>query len=189
MDTTKTVYQCEEQFRDFMMKRLHQDPDTMSEEEKSQMRSRIEAKLRAGKKLSPEEVRFLQQTDPQGYLQYMRIQQLAQALKSQLQHARTKSEANRIIAAAMGAVSDKDPAKEYIIAAMNKVAIEFKSSQAYKKLPETEAELAKQQNKKPHPTPKNEDKDEVEDEDPFDPMDWSPLQDVIDGLPTFDHPA
>ncbi|MCR4731816.1 MAG: hypothetical protein K5819_01155 [Lachnospiraceae bacterium] len=189
MDTTKTVYQCEEQFRDFMMKRLHQDPDTMSEEEKSQMRSRIEAKLRAGKKLSPEEVRFLQQTDPQGYLQYMRIQQLAQALKSQLQHARTKSEANRIIAAAMGAVSDKDPAKEYIIAAMNKVAIEFKSSQAYKKLPETEAELAKQKNKKPHPTPKNEDKDEVEDEDPFDPMDWSPLQDVIDGLPTFDHPV
>ena len=183
------ILKSEQQFLETMMARLNQQADAMSESEKARMRARIEAKLKSGKRLTPEEERFLQQTDPQMYMQYLRIRQMAQALKTQLKQAKTKTQVNRIIATALGAVSKDDPAREYIIAALTEVAREFKSSPAYKELPDTEAELAKQKNKKPHPTPKNEDKDEVEDEDPFDPMDWSPLQDVIDGLPTFDHPA
>ena len=174
------ILKSEQQFLETMMARLNQQADAMSESEKARMRARIEAKLKSGKRLTPEEERFLQQTDPQMYMQYLRIRQMAQALKTQLKQAKTKTQVNRIIATALGAVSKDDPAWEYIIAALTEVARE---------LPDTEAELAKQKNKKPHPATKEEDKDEDDSEDSFDPMDWSPLQEVIDELPSFDHPA
>ena len=39
------------------------------------------------------------------------------------------------------------------------------------------------------PDNKDEDDDSLSDDDSFDPMEWSPLQDVIDSMPTFDSPA
>jgi hypothetical protein len=115
-------------------------------------------------------------------MEYLRIRQMADSLKAQLKSARTKQEVNRIIAAALNSVSDKDPAKEYIIAAMNEVIKEFKASPEYKKLPDTDADLAKKKRK-------SQPKATADQEEDFNPMDWSPLQEVIDELPTFDHPA
>ena len=48
----------------------------------------------------------------------------------QLKHAKTKQEANDIITASIASVSDKDPAKEYTLAAMHKVGEDFKATRA-----------------------------------------------------------
>ncbi|SCW63579.1 hypothetical protein SAMN02910400_01647 [Lachnospiraceae bacterium C10] len=175
-------WKTKEQLGEYVMERLNHDPRQMSDKERNRMSERIRAKLKAGKKLSPEEIRFLQQTDPAAYMEYLRIRQMADSLKAQLKSARTKQEVNRIIAAALNSVSDKDPAKEYIIAAMNEVIKEFKATPEYKKLPDTDADLAKKKRK-------SQPKGTANQEEDFNPMDWSPLQEVIDELPTFDHPA
>ena len=86
---------------------------------------------------------------------------------------------------ATASVSNKDPYKEYVLAAMYKVADEYKAAPKYQRLPNTEAELEKKKNVK-----ENDDFEKEEDsEEDFNPMSWSPLQDVIDAMPKFDVPA
>lgn len=89
-----------------------QDPDTQ-EEKKQEMLSRIMGKLKSGKKLSAKELDFLRRTDPILYAHALRVQRMAEALKQQLSHAKSKQEANDMITSAIAGVSDKDPDKEY----------------------------------------------------------------------------
>jgi len=70
-----------------------QDPDTQ-EEKKQEMLSRIMGKLKSGKKLSAKELDFLRRTDPILYAHALRVQRMAEALKQQLSHAKSKQEAN-----------------------------------------------------------------------------------------------
>lgn len=179
----KTV-KSQAELAEFLRRQISVSTEQKSDGEKENMRARIEAKLKAGKKLTAEEVRFLQETDPVMYLQYQRIRAMADAMAEQLKHAKTKQQANDVITSAIGGVSDKDPCREYVIAAMNEVAKEFKKNPAYSRLPDKDSDLKK---KKPE-NARNEFK-YGESEEEFDPMNWSPLQEVIDAMPTFNAPA
>lgn len=158
----------------------------MTDEEKEKIQLSIDKKLQSGKKLSKKEEQYLRETNPKLYMEYMRIRQRAKALLTQLKHAKSKQEVDRIMATAMASVSKKDPMKAYIVAALQAVEKDFKKSKAYQELPNTSAE------KKKH-TSKCSDYEEKEDsdseEDEFDPMKWSPLQEIIDSMPKFDMPA
>lgn len=112
----------------------------MTDEEKTAYLNRIMAKLKSGKKLTAEEMRFLQAEDPTLYQQAARVQAMRDGLEQRLKSCRSKEEAQTIFANAMDSVSDKDPMKEYIVAAYQDVMEEFQKSDEYKELPDTEEE-------------------------------------------------
>ena len=110
----------------------------MTDDEKEAYLAKIMAKLKSGEKLSAEEMRYLQAENPVLYQQAARIQTMRESLETRLQHATSKESASSIYADALSHVSDKDPMKEYIIAAYNDAMKEFQKSDAYQELPETE---------------------------------------------------
>ena len=126
-----------------------QDPDTQ-EEKKQEMLSRIMGKLKSGKKLSAKELDFLRRTDPILYAHALRVQRMAEALKQQLSHAKSKQEANDMITSAIAGVSDKDPDKEYLLAAYNEVSKNFHKSPAYQRLPNTPEDAKKRKTNNPN---------------------------------------
>lgn len=156
--------------------------EDLSDEEKEKMDARIMAKLKAGKKLSQKEMEYLRRTNPMMYAQAMRIQKMAEAVEEQLKHARSKEEANRIVSSAISGISKNDPYKEYIVAAINRVSTEFHKSGAYNKLPNTIEDVKK---KGAHTNNVEFSDGEENDEDEFDLMNWSPLAEVYDSMPTF----
>ena len=136
------------------------------------MLSRIMGKLKSGKKLSAKELDFLRRTDPILYAHALRVQRMAEALKQQLSHAKSKQEANDMITSAIAGVSDKDPDKEYLLAAYNEVSKNFHKSPAYQRLPNT-------------PNAHFSD-DEDTNDDTDDLLSWTPLQEIIDAAPTLE---
>lgn len=100
----------------------------MTEEEKQAELARIQAKLKSGKKLTEEEMRFLQAVDPQLYMQAARIQAMRDSLEQQLEHCKSKEEAAKVFSDTMSMVSDKDPMKEYIVAAYQDAYNEFQKA-------------------------------------------------------------
>ncbi len=169
----------------YLINKIKNNSEKMSEDDKAKMYARIEAKLKAGKKLSPEERYYLQKTNTQMYLQYQRIRAKADAMASQLKEAKSKQQVNDIITTSMSSISDNDPCKEYVQAAMNEVVKEFKSSQDYGRLPDKDSVLEKKKKKQ---TKESFEKD-IQEQKEFDPMSWSPLQDMIDVMPTFNVPV
>ena len=116
----------------------------MTDEEKTAYLNRIMAKLKSGKKLTAEEMRFLQAENPALYQQAARVQAMRDGLEQRLKTCHSKEEAQTIFANAIGGVSDKDPMKEYIVAAYQDVMEEFQKSDEYKDLPNTEEEAKKE---------------------------------------------
>ena len=147
-----------------------QDPDTQ-EEKKQEMLSRIMGKLKSGKKLSAKELDFLRRTDPILYAHALRVQRMAEALKQQLSHAKSKQEANDMITSAIAGVSDKDPDKEYLLAA------------AYQRLPNTPEDAKKRKTNNPNAHFSD---DEDTNDDTDDLLSWTPLQEIIDAAPTLE---
>jgi SET domain-containing protein len=175
-ESEKKTLRSGSELAEYLTEKINNNSDSMSDEEKEKMRARIEAKLKSGKKLTYEEEQFLKKTDPQLYMQYKRIRVMADNMASQLKHAKTKQQANDIITTSMSSVSDKDPYQEYVLAAMNEVAKEFKKSPGYNRLPDKDSDL----NQKKKAAAERDDS-----EDEFDPMAWTPLQEIIDSMPTF----
>jgi hypothetical protein len=112
----------------------------MTDEEKSRYLQQIMAKLKSGKRLTAEEMRFLQAEDPVLYQQAARIQSMRDSLSARLSHCSSKEEAAEIYSQAMSSVSDEDPAKEFVVAAYDDAYKEFQKSDAYEALPDTEKE-------------------------------------------------
>lgn len=112
----------------------------MTDEEKKSYLAKIIAKLKSGKKLTPEEMRFLQAEDPVLYQQAARVQSMRESLETRLAHATSKENATSIYTDALSHISDNDPMKEYLVAAYDDAMKEFKQSSDYQKLPETEKE-------------------------------------------------
>jgi hypothetical protein len=164
-----------------ILEKLLDSSSGMSDREKEKMNARIYAKLKSGKKLSVKEEQFLRSTNPQLYAQYLRIRAMADSMENRLKQARSKEEANQIITSALSSVSDKDPYKQYVVAALDETAKEFKKSDAYAKLPDKKEDAKKQKGSGQG----KEDPDVSADSDDFDPMTWSPLQEIIDAQPTF----
>ena len=181
-ENKKNIFTTQEELTNYILDKIDNSGSDMTEEEKAQMSARIDAKLKAGKKLTPEEEDFLRKNNPQLYMQYKRIRAMAEQMAQQLKQAKTKQEANGIITSAMAGVSHKDPYKEQILAAMNEVAKEFKKTAAYNRLPENDAD------KKRKTDNTNEDfLDKAEDKE--DLSSWTPLQEIIDAMPSFNSKA
>lgn len=112
----------------------------MTEEEKTSYLNRITAKLKSGKKLTSEEMRFLQAEYPALYQQAARIQAMRNGLENRLKSCRSKEEAHAVFSSALNGVSEKDPLKEYLIAAYQDAMNEFQKSDAYQKLSDKKEE-------------------------------------------------
>ncbi len=168
-----------QELAEFVLDKVN-DTEEMTEEDSAEMTARIIAKLEAGRKLSAEEMNFLRRTNPILYARAVRVQRIADAVKEQLRHARSKEEANQIVSTAVSGLSKNDPDKEYIVAAVNRVWTEFHKSGAYSKLPGTVEEAKKKTGTDRENKFADEDK-----EDDFDLKNWSPLQEVYDQMPTF----
>ena len=106
--------------------------------------AKIIAKLKSGKKLTSEEMRFLQAEDPQLYQQAARVQAMRGSLESGLAHSTSKEEAQSVYLDTLTHISEDDPMKEYIIAAYDDAMKEFQKSDQYQSLPETKEDAAKQ---------------------------------------------
>ena len=158
--------------------------ENMSDEERAKKDAQIIAKLQSGKKLSQKELDYLRRTNPMLYAHAMRVQRMAEAIEEQLKHAKSKEEADRIISSAMTGISKNDPDKEYMMAAVNRISTEYHKSGAYSKLPNTMAE-ANKKNSKESGDVFSDAEDEEDSDDGFDLMNWSPLTEVYDSLPTF----
>lgn len=115
----------------------------MTDDEKESYLAKIMAKLKSGKKLTAEEMRFLQSENPVLYQQAARVQSMQNSLETQLKHSTSKENAATIYSNAMSMISDKDPMKEYIVAAYDDVMKEYKNSDEYNALPETEEDAKK----------------------------------------------
>lgn len=180
LEQKKLVISSKEELVDYMFNKIMYKRDEMSEEEKAKMMATIRQKIKNGKILTPEEERLLQQTDPMLYQQYLRIRAMANGLKEKLKHAKTKQEANDMITSSIASVSEKDPYKECIIAALNEVAKEFKRSQGYARLPNNDSELHRKRVNPNHVLDENFDGEEDDDL-----MSWTPIQEIIDAMPKF----
>lgn len=169
-----------QELADFFLKKVNETED-MTQKHRADMDARIMAKLKAGKKLTPEELNYLRRTNSMMYAQALRIQHMAEAVEEQLKHAKSKEEADRIVSSTLLGVSKNDPAREYIAAAVNRISSEFHKSGAYNKLPGTieEAEKKKEGNNENAFSGGKEEKEKI------DLKNWSPLQEVFDQMPTF----
>ena len=157
------------------------DTEELTDEKRGEMDQKIMAKLESGKKLSVKELDYLRKTNPIMYAHAMRVQRMAEAVEAQLKHARSKEEADRIITSAMSSVSKNDPDKKYIVAALNRVETEFHKSRYYQELPNNTEDDERSNNRiEPRLF-----KDIEDNEDDMDLMNWSPLQEMYDRLPSF----
>ena len=116
-----------------------------SDEEKGKRLGAIQAKLRAGKKLTSEEMDYLRANDPEAYMHALRIQQARKSLEESLKHAKSKQEAQEIISSAVSGITKDDPDREAMIAAVSDVADKFMKSADYNKLPAMDDEAKKKQ--------------------------------------------
>lgn len=120
----------------------------MTEEEKESYYNKIMGKLKSGKKLSPEEMRFLQAEHPEMYQQVARVQAMRDGFETRLKTATSKQKAQEIFADSLSHVADDDPMKEYIVAAYQDAMKNFEKSDEYKELPETEEDAKQEEYKK-----------------------------------------
>jgi len=106
----------------------------MTEEEKESYYKKIMVKLKSGKNLSPEEMRFLQAEYPEMYQQVARVQVMRDGFETRLKTATSKQKAQEIFADSLSHISDDDPMKEYIVAAYQDAMKNFEKSDEYKEL-------------------------------------------------------
>lgn len=119
----------------------------MSDEEKAAYLAHIQAKLKAGKKLTAEEMRFLQAEYPDLYLQAARVQSMRESFEQQLKSCKSKEEAANLFSTSMSMVSDNDPMQEAVTAAYEDAYREFKASGSYEGLPENDKEKQERHSK------------------------------------------
>lgn len=158
----------------------------LSDEEKAKKDAQIMAKLKSGKKLTEKELAYLKKTNPIMYAHAMRVQLMVKGVEEQLKHAKSKEEANRIVASAVGGIAKDDPDREYLVAALNRISMEMHKSSGYNRLPNTDADVQKRREQKAGIEFEDAEEEEDEDKKGFDLMNWSPLQEVIDALPKFE---
>ena len=116
------------QIANYVLETMKMPESDMQEEEKQKMDEKIQAKLKAGRKLTKEEEDYLKQTNPQLYQQYKRIRAMVNAMEEKLKNATSKEEANDIIYFSISGVSKNDPYKECAITALQRSASEYKKT-------------------------------------------------------------
>ena len=122
--------------------------DFENETERMKFQEKIERKIKSGAKLSQKEMNYLRRYNPYLYQHMIRVQQKRESLKEQLKNCRTKEEAHQAISTAFSSISDDDPVREAMVAAVANVSEQYRSSDTYKNLPNTREDLKKLQNPK-----------------------------------------
>lgn len=168
---------------------LREQASKSEKQDDSKMMEKIQAKIKRGKKLTSKEETYLKEHNPELYQQYVRIRKMAEALEQQLKNANSKEEVNDIIFKSINGVSDKDPFKAAIVAAMDEVIKDFKKSDGYKNLPDKKEDVTEDKIKTKKRAKDEDDKGTLgngnDEDDDFDAMAWTPLQEVIDAMPFF----
>ncbi|MCI5640257.1 MAG: hypothetical protein MR316_04650 [Lachnospiraceae bacterium] len=148
----------------------------MSDEERQQYEQKIIRKLKMGKRLTTEEMQYLQTYNPALYRTALRVQMAKERLQKQLENCKSKEEANDAISSAISGISDKDPDREYLAAGLQETAKNFRQDSRYARLPNTKEEAARKKGR----------------EYAFDDGDekkqgksYSPIIEVIESLPSF----
>lgn len=111
----------------------------MTEEEKSAYLGHIRAKLMAGKRLTDEEMRFLQAECPELYMQAARVQNMRASFEQQLKSCKSREEAASLFSHSMSMIGEEDPMKE-AIAAYQEAYQAFQSTGNDSSLPQTAEE-------------------------------------------------
>ena len=172
-----------------VVRRLKEQSTMANKEDDSKMMEKIQAKIKSGKRLTSKEETYLKEHNPELYQQYLRIRRMAEALEHQLEKADSKEEVNDIIFHALNGISDKDPYKAAIVAAMDEVIKDFKKSDGYKNLPDKKEDVTEDKIKTKKRAKYEDDKgtlgNVIDEDDDFDVMSWTPLQEVIDAMPSF----
>ena len=117
------------------------------ESARTKLEAKIFAKLESGKSLTQKEMQYLRQYNPALYMMAVRVEQKRKSLEHQLKNADSKEEVQDIVHASIASVKENDPAKQYMVAAIQETVKEFKETEQYKKLPETEEQAEKKENK------------------------------------------
>ena len=104
-------------------------------EEQAKTESKIRAKLEAGKRLSSNELEFLSKYNPVLYAIALRVEMKRKSIENRLEQANSKAEAKHILTDAMASVRREDPAKRYLVAAIQNIEKEFKENGKYQTLP------------------------------------------------------
>ncbi len=113
------------------------------EDVRAKKEAKIRSKLEAGVPLTRKEMEFLRKYNPRLYAIALRVEIKRKALEERLSHAKSKSEVQDIQLEAMATIRKDDPAKKYMVAAVEYAMKEFKETKFYKTLPETKEEAKK----------------------------------------------
>ena len=116
---------------------------TETGDENSCMSASIDAKLQSGKKLSQEELNYLQRTNPIMYMRVLRVQMKRDLLEKKLKNCKSKREVEEISMFELGSIRKNDPDKILIIKALQRVVVEFKRTSVYHQLPEVKEDKGK----------------------------------------------
>jgi len=111
-----------------------------SEEEKRAYEDKIMQKVNSGEKLTPQELSYLRQNNPDMYQKVMRLELKRKAVEQRLKNCKSKKEAEEVISNEISNVSEKDPDRKLILKVIEKTAKEFKKSPEYHVLPNQEEE-------------------------------------------------
>lgn len=106
--------------------------------QKKQLDTSIETKLKSGKKLTSEEMQYLQKKDPVLYMKVLMMQKKREVLEKKLKNCRSKNEVETVVSAEMNLVGEKDPDRDMKLKVIQDAAQEFKKSAYYERLPETD---------------------------------------------------
>ena len=141
-----------------------EDPTVgMSEKEQKEYERRIIQKLKAGKKLTAKELNYLRIHNPELYKIAIRVENSRRSLRHRLKTCRSKQEVQDVAQGQLGAVrsADGDPAREYLVAMVQREVCRFQKSSAYAKLPAKTAHSSKKQKKMLH-VPEQDERDEAD---------------------------
>lgn len=141
-----------------------EDPTVgMSEKEQKEYERRIEQKMKAGKKLSAKELNYLRIHNPDLYKIALRVEISRKSLRYRLKNCRSKQEVHDVVQGQLGAVRSAkgDPAREYLVAMVQRELRKFKKSGAYARLP-MKTEHGEKKSKKVLYFPEQEKGDETE---------------------------
>lgn len=114
----------------------HMREEDKTGESKGAYAARIYAKIRSGQKLTLDELSYLARTDPVMYQKALRAQAARKALENSLKGCKSRREAQDACSLAVSTVSEQDPDREIIVAALTQAYREFQNSEEYFRLPE-----------------------------------------------------
>lgn len=115
----------------------------MSDKDKQNYEKKLRHKIERGEELTAQEMEYIRVHFPELYPDVVRVQIQRKSLEAQLKHCQSKQKVEEVSTMAMLHVSKNDPARQALLAAYENVTEEFKKSDAYKSLPDTDEEAKK----------------------------------------------